>query len=69
MQARNGEEEQPLALQGPAEQGERSGKKDVILDPGSASSRAQCEGGTLIGHDKLKQFSFTINIFVKYTSI
>lgn len=63
MQARNGEVEQPLALRGPAEQGERSGRKDVILDPGSASSRAQCEGGALIGHDKLKQFSFTINIF------
>lgn len=39
-QTRNGEEEQPVAAWGHRE---RSGKKDVILKPGSAAVRAQCE--------------------------
>lgn len=42
-QTRTGEEQHPLALWGPAEQGERSRMKDVILEPGSATARAQCE--------------------------
>ncbi|XP_044060143.1 androgen receptor-like isoform X2 [Siniperca chuatsi] len=40
-QTRNGEEEQPLAPWGPGERGERAGKKDVNLEPGSAAARAQ----------------------------
>ncbi|KAG8004202.1 Androgen receptor [Nibea albiflora] len=40
-QTRNGEGEQPLAPWGPGERGERPGKKDVILEPGSAVLMAQ----------------------------
>ncbi|XP_034454599.1 androgen receptor-like isoform X2 [Hippoglossus hippoglossus] len=40
-QTRNGEEEQPFAAWRPGDRQERSGKKDVILDPGSAAARAQ----------------------------
>ncbi|KAL7395987.1 hypothetical protein ABVT39_026740 [Epinephelus coioides] len=42
-QSRNGEEEQPLGPWGPGEQGERPGRRDVILEPGSAAARAQRE--------------------------
>ncbi|XP_035524708.1 androgen receptor isoform X1 [Morone saxatilis] len=40
-QTRNGEEEQPLGPWGPGERGERAGKRDIILEPGSAAARAQ----------------------------
>lgn len=40
-QTRNVEEEQPSAPWGPGERGERPGKKDVILEPGSAVARTQ----------------------------
>nr|AGV29985.1 androgen receptor alpha [Paralichthys olivaceus]AYN44209.1 androgen receptor-like variant 1 [Paralichthys olivaceus] len=40
-QTRNGEEEQPSATWGPGDRQERSGKKDLILEAGSAAARAQ----------------------------
>lgn len=40
-QTRNVEEEQPLAAWGPGEIEGRAFRKDVILEPGSAASRAQ----------------------------
>ncbi|XP_053179265.1 androgen receptor-like [Scomber japonicus] len=40
-QTRNGEEEQPSAPWGPGERGERSVKKDITLESGSAVARAQ----------------------------
>ncbi|KAM9850260.1 progesterone receptor-like [Aulostomus maculatus] len=40
-QTRNGEEEQPLALCGHGERGERQARKDAILEHGSAVARAQ----------------------------
>ncbi|XP_060936284.1 progesterone receptor-like isoform X2 [Limanda limanda] len=40
-QTRNGEEELPFAAWGSGDRRERTGKKDVILDPGSAAARAQ----------------------------
>eukprot|EP00064_Thunnus_orientalis_P011757 superscaffoldBa00001733_g11788 len=40
-QTRNVEEEQPSAPWGPGERGERPGKRDVILEPGSAVARTQ----------------------------
>ncbi|XP_053285451.1 androgen receptor isoform X2 [Pleuronectes platessa] len=40
-QTRNGEEEQPFTAWGTGDRRERTGKKDVILDPGSTAARAQ----------------------------
>ncbi|XP_071313671.1 progesterone receptor-like [Trachinotus anak] len=46
-QTRNGEEEQPPVAWGPGERGERAGKKDVMLESGSAAARAQATSQAL----------------------
>ncbi|XP_070693428.1 progesterone receptor-like [Pempheris klunzingeri] len=47
-QTRNGDEEPSLAPWGPREQGERTGKKDVILETGSAAARAQTSSQAMV---------------------
>ncbi|KAM9356842.1 progesterone receptor-like [Symphorus nematophorus] len=46
-QTRNGEEEQPLAPRGPG--GERAGRKDAMLEAGSAAGRAQTSQALSLG--------------------
>uniref|UniRef100_UPI0037E8A6E6 progesterone receptor-like isoform X2 n=1 Tax=Semicossyphus pulcher TaxID=241346 RepID=UPI0037E8A6E6 len=48
-QSRNGDEEQAQGSWGPGERGERAGRRDFILDPGSAAARAQSSQALALG--------------------